>query len=483
MQEKKKSLSRGGVYYLIYNVINMAFPFITGMYVARKLLPANIGSVAAAQNLAQYFVILAFLGIPTYGMREIAKNRNDSSERNRVFTELYIINLISTIFFLTVYLLIIFSIEEYRSNISLYLVVGISIALNAFNISWLYEGMEEFRFISLRNLVFKIVAFLFLIILVRKPDDYLKYAFITVSGTAGNYIVNMLYAPKFAKFTFKGLHFRRHLKSIIFLVAVNLAIEIYSLMDITMMNFMCSKESIAFYKYGHSIQKILLHVVNTFTMVLVPRISFYYKENLMQQFDQLVSKALKLIVIFSLPMITGIMFTSDFLIVQIYGPQYYNSAIILKMLSILLIVSPIGYLLGSRMLLVTGHENKMIICVGIGALVNLIGNWLLIPLYAEFGATIASILSEIVVMIVYVNYGKNYFHLHNVDKSVIKVILACLIMSLYLFACSQLHLGKWMILCLQVFGAAALYVLVLCSLKEEVTLQYVSVLNKFKKHR
>ena len=104
MQEKKKSLSRGGVYYLIYNVINMAFPFITGMYVARKLLPANIGSVAAAQNLAQYFVILAFLGIPTYGMREISKARNNKDELSKLHSELFVINFISTFAFLTIYL-------------------------------------------------------------------------------------------------------------------------------------------------------------------------------------------------------------------------------------------------------------------------------------------------------------------------------------------------------------------------------------------
>lgn len=476
MNEKNKSLSKGGIYYLIYNVLNLAFPFITGIYVARKLIPSNIGEVAAAQNLAMYFVILAFLGIPTYGLREISKTRDDREQRNKLFSELFVINLISTIIFSIVYLVVVFSIAKYRSNLSLYLIVGISIALNAFNISWLYEGLEEFRFISIRNILFKAISFMCLVILVKEPDDYLKYAVVTVIGTAGNYVVNMVYSPKYATISFRNLNLRRHLKSIIYLVAVNLAIEIYSLMDITMMNFMSSNDSIAFYKYGNNIERMLQQVVNTFTMVLVPRISFYYQEKEQDKFNKLVSKGLKLIILTSIPMIVGIYFTADFLIQQMYGVQYANSATILKMFSLLLLISPIGYLLGSRMLLVTDHENKMVICVGIGAVVNLIGNTLLIPRLHEFGATIASLLSEIVVMVVYVYFGKKYFKLINVPQSAIKALTGAALMAVYLYACSLLNINGWVVLIIQVIGAVAIYGATLLLTNEEITRQYWDIL-------
>ena len=482
MARSTKSLSRGGVYYLIYNVMNLAFPLITGIYVARKLLPANIGEVAAAQNLATYFVILAFLGIPTYGLREIAKTRDSREKRDKLFSELFVINLISTVVFTVAYLLVIFAVPQYRSNIVLYLIVGISIALNAFNISWLYEGLEEFRFTSLRNIVFKAVCLCCLVLFVRGPEDYLLYAGITVIGTAGNYIINMIYAPKFATLSFRNLNVGQHLKPIMFLVTVNLAIEIYSLMDITMMNFISSKDSIAFYKYGNNIEKMLLQVVNTFTMVLVPRLSYYFNEQRTDEFNKLVSKGLKLIIITSIPMIVGLYFTSDFLIRQMYGVQYANSATVLKMFSILLLVSPVGYLLGSRMLLVTDHEKQMVICVGIGAIVNLIGNALLIPRMHEFGATIASILSEIVVMIVYVNFGKKYFKLLNVRQTVFKVLIGAVLMAVYLFACSKLSFNDWIVLALQVVGAVTIYGVTLLLTKEEVAKQYTDdILGKLKR--
>lgn len=469
---QKKSLSKGGFYYLIYNVLNLAFPFINGIYVSRVLLPESIGTVAAAQNLAQYFATLAFLGIPTYGLREIAKTRNNETERSIIFSELYIINFISTIFFLGAYAVLILSVPIYRDELPLYLIVGLSIALNAFNISWLYEGMEEFKFISIRNLIFKAAVFGLLILLVHDENDVLIYTLIAVVGVAGNYIVNMAYAPRYVKFTTRNLNLRRHMKSIFYLVAVNLAIELYSLMDVTMMNFWCSRDSIAFYKYGHQIEKMLLQVVNTFTIVLIPRISFYYKEKKLDEFNRLISKALKLIIIVSIPMIVGICFTADFLMIALYGGQYIRSAYILKLFSSLLLISPIGYLLGSRVLLVTGHENLMLVSVGIGALVNLIGNVILIPQYAELGATIASIISEIVVMIVYVNLGKKHFKLSGIPQTIGRTIAAAAIMGVFLVACSKLPLNPWIVVLIQIMGAVALYFLLLIGFREKVVIEY-----------
>ena len=126
----KKSLSKNSIFYLIYTVLNVLFPFLTGIYVARVLLPDAIGEVAYAQNIAQYFVIFAFLGLPTYGLREIAKARDDKQELNKLYSELLSINFISTAVFLSIYLILIFCVPRFSANLPLYLIVGISIALN-----------------------------------------------------------------------------------------------------------------------------------------------------------------------------------------------------------------------------------------------------------------------------------------------------------------------------------------------------------------
>lgn len=476
IKEHSKSLAGSSIYYLFYNVLNMLFPFLSGIYVSRVLLPADIGSVASAQNLAQYFVILSFLGIPTYGLREIAKLRNNFDERSKVYSELYILNFVSTVVFLAIYLTIIVSVPKYREYLDLYLIVGISIALNIFNISWLYEGLEEFRFISIRNLIFKCVCFGVLVVFVKDTNDYLIYAGVNVVGTAGNYLLNMAFAKKYVRFRLYGLNIRRHFKSVIYLVVVNLAIEIYSLVDITMMSFICSNESISYYKYANSIQKILLQVINTFTVVLIPRISFYYKEGRYIEFHFLLSKTLRIIILLALPMMVGLYYTADYLIVMLYGDAYITSAALVKLFSLLLLISPVGYLLGSRVLLVTGNENKMVYAVGTGATVNVILNSILIPKYAEFGAAIASIIGEIFVMVIYVLLGKKYYQLEGVSKTLIKVLMATGVMGIYLYMISHSIMNPFWMTVIEIIGGVILYFGLLFIMREDTVRNYAGKL-------
>ena len=125
-----KSLTKNSLFYMLYNILNVIFPFFTGIYVARILLPDNIGIVETARNLAQYFVIFSFLGIPTYGLREISKARKNREELNKIYSELIVINTISTIIFLFLYNVLIMIVPEYRKNLLVFLITGISIALN-----------------------------------------------------------------------------------------------------------------------------------------------------------------------------------------------------------------------------------------------------------------------------------------------------------------------------------------------------------------
>lgn len=470
----EKSLTKNSIFYLLYNLLNVLFPFITGIYVARILLPADIGQVETARNLAQYFVIFSFLGIPTYGLREVSKARNDKNELNKLYTELMVINTVSTVFFLLAYIFIIFVIPSYRENVVYFLITGISIALNFLNNSWLFEGLEKFDYISIRNFVFKFLSLLLLFIFVRSSNDCLKYAIITVVGTAGNYILNIISSKRYVRFNFNDINIKRHMKSILFLVVVNLAIEIYSLVDITMLGLMCKKEVVTYYAYGIKIQKILLEIVNTFTMVLVPRIALYYEENRIDDFNVLLTKTLSIIFILSLPMIIGIQFVGSPFITKIYGYNYIRSASVLKLLSFSLCISPIGYLLGSRVLLVTGHENKMIIAVSIGAISNVIGNLLLIPILNEKGAAFASIISELIVAIIYIYLSHSYFRVKSkiIVETLYKLLFSLFVMAMILFIFKRLNYSSLSMIFVQIIIASISYFLILLLIKESTVYLY-----------
>lgn len=478
---KEKSITKNSLFYLLYNILNVIFPLVTGIYVAHVLLPGDIGEVDAAKNIAQYFVVFAFLGIPTYGLREIAKAKTNQNKLNKVYSELFIINAVSTFIFLTLYIIVILSTPAYSSHLALYLVTGISIVLNALNNSWLYEGLEEFKYISIRNLIFKIICFVLLFALVREQSDYYWYASITVFGTAGNYILNVIHSRKFVRFTIRGLSFKRHFKPIFYLVFVNLAIEIYSLVDVTMLKFLSDAENIAFYSYGSRIFKVVLQIINSFTIVVVPRLSSYFQEGRKNQFNELISKTLKIIILLSLPTIIGIFFISDSVITLVYGEEYYRASIVLKILSFNLFISPVSYLLGSRVLLATGGENKMVIPVASGAVVNTLLNYFLIIRFDEYGASLASVCGEIVVLLVYLVLSAKKYKLVKLGSFVLRVLIALFVMFIVLFKISSTNLNSIICIVVSVIIAPFFYFGTLSVLKEETVTNMVNKVLKFNK--
>lgn len=476
---KEKSILKNTIYYLIYNILNLLFPLVSGIYAARVLLPQNIGEVTYSQNIVQYFIVLSFLGIPTYGVREISNVRKNKEELNKVYSELFFINFISTLFFGVIYFILVLNIESFRENLRLYSIMGVLLFFNIFNINWLYEGLEEFRFISLRNIIFKSISMLLLVCFVKENSDYLKFAVITIIGTVGNYLINIIYSRKYVNFIFKKLSFRRHMKSILYLMSVNIAIEIYTLVDISMLGFFCIKEVVTYYFYGNRIYQMLLQVINTFTMVIVPRLSYLYAEKKEKEFNELLTKGVKLIFLLGLPMIIGIQYTSDDIIILIYGDKYITSANVIKLMSILLILTPIGYLLGSRVLLITKNEKKMIVAVSFGAISNTIGNFILIRYYEEMGAAISTTLSEILVMLIYISLGRKKYKLNLKFKELIKIIVANLILLLFLTLLSSLKIIKIIKIITQISMGSIIYFMILIFLKEELVYgNFIQILKK-----
>ena len=466
---KKPSLVLGSIFYLIYNIFNAVFPFITALYVTRIMSSEVIGNVSYALNIATYFALFAFVGIPTYGVREIAKNKDNPEAMNKVFTELFLINIVSTTISTGAFIALIFIVPEFcGAHLWLYLIVGIEIILNLFNISWLFEGLEKFGIIAIVNVLSKVTSLVFLFLFVKSDENNLVYALLSVVGISGYYALLFALFPKYAKFTFRGLTFKKHIKPILLLVVVNLAIEIYSLVDVTMIGAIMrdSKSHVTYYKYAHQIQKTILMVINTITLVLIPRLTQHYNNGRIDEYNDLLGRALTIVILLSFPMVIGVMFVSDAAVVWLYGEEYIVSSMILKILSLAVIVSPIGYLLGSRVCLVTNNEKYMPIAVGAGALVNIGLNIWFINLWGEEGAAIASVVSEVVVVVVYLIFSYKLFKIKIDWFNYLKIFIGLVVMTGYLLLIHFLVNPLVLKISLEIAGAIVLYFGLLLVLRE-----------------
>ena len=187
-----KSIKKNLIYNIILNVLNVLFPLITAPYVARVLLPENMGLYNFANTYAGYFALVAALGIPTYGVRAVAKCRDDKKALQDLFSEIFTINVISSFFTSIIFVASIFIVGQLQENWLFFLIAGIVVYTKPFSIEWIYQGLENFGFITIRSFIVKLLCVVSLFLFVHDVDDVLIYLLISVSATILNQVWNFI---------------------------------------------------------------------------------------------------------------------------------------------------------------------------------------------------------------------------------------------------------------------------------------------------
>ena len=210
------SLVKNSLYNVAYKLLNVIFPLVSATYIARVIFAKGVGEVSYAQNIVSYFTTIAALGIPNYGIREIAKARKDKGQTDEIFFELFTINAVSTTVCIVAYLVLIHLVSALNSNIRMYYAAGLLLIFNYINIDWFYQGNEEYAYIAKRSFVIKLISLVAMFTLVRYESDAIAYALISSLAIGGNHIFNIINLKKYKlKSNFKKLNVKRHLKPIL----------------------------------------------------------------------------------------------------------------------------------------------------------------------------------------------------------------------------------------------------------------------------
>lgn len=430
-QRKNSSVAINGLFFAGYRVLNILFPLITSVYVARVLLPSGTGRVAYAQNVVTYFTLLASLGLPTYGTREIARNLSSEEKYNETFFELISINTISTTICAIAYYTLCFTIPSFRNDLQLYLVAGLAIVLNYFNIDWLYQGREEYKYIAIRGFLIKALSVVLLFLVVKEQSDYVAYAGIYCLILGGNNLVNCIGLKRRVHFAKRKLNLRTHLKPIIILFATTVAIELYTMLDTTMLGIMCSDQVVGYYSYAMKTTKIIITVLTAATTVLLPRLSSTYHVS-RDRYKSLANKGIAFLFSISIPISVYMYFNAYDIVVFLYGNHYENAVETLKILALLIPFISFSTYLGAQILCSANCEKDMLIAVSIGAITNILMNAVLIPRFYQNGAAIASVASEFIVMLCDAYFVKQIIEL----RIPAKVVMVTVITSMSVIICT-----------------------------------------------
>ena len=457
----RKSLVKNSIYNIVYKLVNAVFPMFTAIYVSRALTPELVGRVSYAQNIVQYFVIIAALGIPNYGSRELAKVAQNKQKRNLLFWELLILNAISTTACLVAYFVFLQVVPAFQENTTLHYVVGCVLLLNYFNVEWFYYGYEDFDFIAKRNVVIKIGSLFFLFAFVRDNSDYLWYASLSSATLAFHYIINFAGLRNYQiERPMQKTKVRRHLKPILIMMATVIAVELYTLMDTTMLGIMCPEKVVAYYMYPMQIVRIVIVVVTAIGGVLLPRLSYYFQQNMLEEGEKVVNDIFYIMLFLLLPCGIGLFMVADTLIPLLFGTAYMPAVTTLRIASLLTIALGFSNLFGTQILVAVGEERKLFAATFVGAISNITLNVFLIPLFAQNGAAVASVISESLVTIITFMYARKHIKIQYRKGLIRPLIVSSVAMTIVLWGVKCLIQNSVVELVVSVGVGAMVYLVV-----------------------
>lgn len=418
---------------MLYTLMNTIFPLITYPYISRVLDPTGIGKVNFFSQIAGYCTMFASLGIGTYGIRAVAETRNNEDDLSKTVKELLRINILLTILVLLIYCVMAVCIPQFKSNIGLILINGLAIATNPFSLDWLYSGLEQYDYITKRDFFFKIISIICIFIFVRTQSNYYIYALILIGANVGSTIFNFAYALKIIDFKFKTkLNYQKHLKPMLTLFASGLAVSVYLSLDTIMLGFIRGNREVGLYTTATKIETVLLAVINAISVALLPRLSAYIQQKRYQEFNIVLKQSISVISIITLSLCSFFIITAKDCILILGGSSFLGATLSMQLLMPILIVSGFSNITGNQILIPQGKDMCFTIAVSVGAIVDIVINFIVMKQFGAAGASFATLIAEIVQMSIQIFYArKDVFR--NIDYlSIIKAFFAVTISSILL---------------------------------------------------
>lgn len=410
---------------------NMLFPLITFPYIARILGPAVKGEYDYVHAIVSYFILFANLGFPIYGIREIAQNKESRVELSKAVSGIFSANIISASIISLLYVAFCFFLPKEEQM--LFAIIGSSILFSCIQFDWFYQGVEDFKYITLRSILIKILSLIALFCLVHSKEDLLIYAAISVISEFGNNIFNLLRIGKYADLKFSLENCWKHTKGASTLFLGTIAVSLYTQLNTVMLGALDTKESVGYFTTGNKMIQLVLTVVNAMLSTIIPRISYQLGCGHAEEGRRLQYKVLNITLYICIPLTIWLFFFSENIILLLAGDQFMPSIQVLKILSLLLVFIPLSGFLGLQVLYPVRKEVYGNYATIAGAMTNLIANFFLIWKFSYIGIAVAVVLSEFVVTAVHYYYSRRYLELSVLRFFPKKAIVASLSLLVYLF--------------------------------------------------
>lgn len=451
------------------------FPLITFPYVSRVLCPEGTGKVAFAASIAAYFAMFAQLGIPTYGIRACAQVRDDADKLSKTVREIFIINMIMTVLSYIIFGIFLMTVPQMHAEKKLFLVVGTTMLFNTVGMDWLYKGLEQYSYVTIRAVFFKAVAVVLMLLLVRSRDDYVVYGAITVFASSAANLLNFFHVRKLiVRKRFDKYDLRRHLGPIFVFFAMSCATTVYTNLDTVMLGFMKSDADVGYYNVVIRIKNVLLGLVTSLGAVLLPRASYYIEHGLHEAFRQISDKAISFVLLISLPIAVFFMSFAKETVLFMAGAAYEPAVVPMLFIMPTIVLIGLTNIMGMQMLVPLGMEKNVLMSEIAGATVDLVLNLLLIPRMASTGAAIGTLAAEAVVFAVQYRSLHQYMSSNNLTEGM-KMLTAAIAAAIAAIAAGHLCTSTFLIVASGAAVFGIVYLGILFALKQPMLCEITDI--------
>lgn len=470
----------------VLNLINigtqMLFPLITFPYVCRVIGPSGIGQVSFFQSIIAYITLFTCLGIPMYGVREIARVRNNVVKMNRTAMEILLLNLLFTFIGYVVVAILCFVVPQIHEDIPLFLVLSLTILFTAFGCEWFYQGIEDFKYITIRGLVVKAVSLVLLFLFVKSKQDLLIYGFYVVFGILGGNIFNFLRLRKYIKkenVVFSQLKIFRHVKPVLIIFSFNAVTSIYLQLNPVFLGFLKDSIAVGYFAAATKIMGMVKNLSVCLGTVMMPRVSNLLAENKNDEFHALIQKSYDFTLLFSLPITLGVIIASPYLIRVLCSAEFEPAVLTSQIVAPIVLIVGIANVIGVQALYPLGKIKLVTYSCCIGALFDLIFCFVLIPILADKGAALSYLIAEIVTAIAMYCFGKKYLSIKFFKKQHLLYAVGVIFMSVVVaFIPKVIKASDIMILSSQAIVGIVTYFAFLILAKDDFTVTTLAKLIK-----
>lgn len=475
---KRSSITQNFALNLVNTISGLLFPLVTFPYASRILLADGIGQVQFFQSIIGYVALCTALGIPLYAVREVARVRDDKIECSKITVEILFLHSMLTLVGYAIVFILIATVTKVQVDIPLFLLLSSNLFFTAIGALWFYQGIEDFKYITLRALAVRVFSLIALFLFVKDKSDLFNFVAISVVAEVGGNVFNFIRLRKcldFHNLRICELRPLRHLKPALKIFVLNLVTSIYLNLDSVMLGFLKNETAVGYYVAATRITKSILGVVLSLGTVLLPRFANLVSANRMIEFRMLSDKAFSFVLATSLPLMFGLIFMASPLIHLFCGDNFEPSILTSQ------IMAPIIFFIAMScmslpILYSLGREKLVVFSTLWGAIVNFSLNYTLIPFYGQYGAGLATSIAEFTVTTLMIVLGWKYVPIRFLSRQNKNYYVATFIMILFLLLLLLFNLDEFVYCFVGVLVSIIIYLSILLWKKDPFILQVQSML-------